>query len=287
MIFLRCDGVTDCQDGTDEAECKVFVTSLGYNKHLVPPNPGDGQLRLNLSMLIKEITQINEIDNFFRVKFDMKRTWFDKRLTFYNLKDDVARNQVSLDDRETIWLSWIVFENVESNDKILRTEQRDQMSIIPDDSTVFTSSDTTHLHNIHLFEGSKNAIVDVKQYSVDWLCEFHMEWYPFDTQSCTMQLLNHGLMTRFELENLEYTGPTKLSQHIVLELKMCSNTKDNVQKVVIEFIFGRPLFATFITTTLPTVILMVISQMATIFSDEYLDMVNQVNLTVLLVLATL
>ena len=279
--------MTDCQDGTDEAECKVFVTSLGYNKNIVPPTTADGPLRLNLSMLIKEITQINEIDNFFRVKFDIKRTWFDKRLTFYNLKDAGTRNQVSLDDRETVWLSWIIFDNTESNEKILRTEQRDQMSIILYNSTDFTSSDNTYIHNIHLSEGSKNAIDDVKQYSVDWLCEFNMEWYPFDTQSCTMQLLNYDLMTRFELHTLEYTGPTMLSQHIVLDLQMCSKTNDKVQKVVVEIIFGRPLFATFIATTLPTVILMVISQMATTFSDEYLDMVIQVNLTVLLVLATL
>ena len=286
-IFVRCDGVTDCQDGADEADCQLFVASLGYDKHLVPPTIDGGPLTLNLSMVIKEITEINEIDNFFRVKFDIARTWFDKRLMFYNLKDDVKRNQVTLDDRETIWLSWLLFDNVESNDKILRTAQRDQMSIIPDNSSDFTSSDKTHLHNIHLYEGSKNAIFDVKQYSIDWLCEFNMEWYPFDTQSCTMQLLNYDIMTQFDLNTLEYTGPTKLSQHIVLDLQMCSETTNNVQKVVVEFIFGRPLFATFITTTLPTVILMVISQMATTFSDEYLDMVIQVNLTVLLVLATL
>ena len=51
----RCDGRTDCQDGTDEADCKVFVTSLGYNKYLMPPTGDGGKLKINISFDLHEI----------------------------------------------------------------------------------------------------------------------------------------------------------------------------------------------------------------------------------------
>ena len=283
---VRCDGRSDCQDGTDEEECKVFVTSLGYNKHIVP-SMDKGQLKLNLSICVKEITHIDEIAHFFKVKFDIKRTWFDKRLTFYNLKKSTSENKVSLVDRESVWKSWLIFDNIKTIEKALKTDQRAQMNVITNHNTSFTSSDNTYIHNTYLFDGSKNAIIDVKQYSVEYVCDFHMKWYPFDTQSCTMQLLNYDWMIQFELNELSYTGPSELPQHVVLDVLMCSKTSDKVQKVIVEFIFGRPLFISFLTITLPTVMLMTLSQMATKFSNEYLDMVIMVNLTVLLVLATL
>ena len=91
-MAVRCDGRTDYQDGTAEAECKVFVPSLGYNKYLVPPADDGGKLKINMSLELHEIIEINEIENFFRVKYSYHRTWFDTRLTYYNLKDTAFNN---------------------------------------------------------------------------------------------------------------------------------------------------------------------------------------------------
>ena len=284
---VRCDRRNDCQDGTDELDCKVFVTSAGYNKHIVPPTDDGGNLQIKISLSIRAITKISEIDNLFRIKFGLQRTWFDKRLTYYNLKRSSSKNKISLEDRETIWKSWLTFSNVESDKMILRTDEGDRMKVVPLNFSEFYIADNTFLHNTRLSKGSKNAIQDIRPYSVEWLCDFHMEWYPFDTQSCTMQFTNEEDSVSFLQDTVVYTGPRDLSQHYVQEVNMCSKSTSKSDTIIIEIILGRPLFTSFLTTTLPTVMLVIISQMATSFSDEYLDMVIQVNLTVLLVLATL
>ena len=284
ILSVRCDGRTDCEDGTDEAECKVFVTSVGYNKLLIPP-ADEEKLTIDINVEINAITEINEIENFFRVKSTFERIWFDRRLTYYNLKK--TENKISILERESIWKSWLTYENVESTAKVLKTDGPDKMSIIPSNLSDFKYGDNTYLRNTQVFEGAKNAIIDVKHYTIDWLCDFHMEWYPFDTQSCTMQIINDDEAIDFRQNNITYSGPQELPQHTVHDVKMCCKTSPKGQLIVVEVILGRPLFTSFLTTTLPTGMLIMISQMATAFSSDYLDMIIQVNLTVFLVLATL
>ena len=286
ILSVRCDGRTDCEDGTDEADCKVFVTSVGYNKLLIPP-ADEEKLTIDINVEINAITAINEIENFFRVKSTFERIWCDRRLTYYNLKKTASQNKISILERESIWKSWLTYENVESTAKVMKTDGPDKMSIIPSNLSDFKYGDNTYLRNTKVFEGAKNAIIDVKHYTIDWLCDFHMEWYPFDTQSCTMQIINEEEAIDFRQTNITYLGPQELPQHTVHDVKMCCKTSPKGQLIVVEVILGQPLFTSFLTTTLPTGMLIMISQMATAFSSDYLDMIIQVNLTVFLVLATL
>ena len=64
----------------------------------------------------------------------------------------------------------------------------------------YAHSDITVLDNIFIFEvglqpllnflidikGEENPFVLSRVYDVDWVCEYNMAWYPFDTQSCGM-----------------------------------------------------------------------------------------------------
>ena len=89
---------------------------------------------------------------------------------------------------------------------------------------------------------------------------------------------------------------------ILQECPMCSILLDGKQGVAVEVILGRPVFSSFLTVnkkkisrmktryiqvTLPTCMLMFLSQMINSFTDQYVTMVVQVNLTVMLVLSTL
>ena len=102
-----------------------------------------------------------------------------------------------------------------------------------------------------------------------------------------MEITNKDRNVQFELDSLVYLGPTFLPQHFVDNVNMCVKDVKDGQHIIVKVVLGRPIFASFLTITLPTVMVIRISQLATSFSEEYLDMVIQVNLTVLLVLATL
>ena len=61
----------------------------------------------------------------------------------------------------------------------------------------------------------------------------------------------------------------------------------DMDAIVVEVTLGRPLVNTVLTVFVPTILLVLISFTARFFSEDYIDMVIQVNLTILLVLATM
>ena len=64
--------------------------------------------------------------------------------------------------------------------------------------------------------------------------------------------------------------------------------RPNDQKaIVVEVTLGRPIINNLLTVFVPTMLLVVISFTARVFAEEYMDMVIEVNLTILLVLATM
>ena len=56
---------------------------------------------------------------------------------------------------------------------------------------------------------------------------------------------------------------------------------------VVEVTLGRPIISNLLTVFVPTILLLAISFMTRFFAEDYIDMVIQVNLTILLVLATM
>jgi len=57
--------------------------------------------------------------------------------------------------------------------------------------------------------------------------------------------------------------------------------------VIVEFHFGRPLTGSILTIFLPSVILVILSQMIQVYVTDHIEMVIGVHLTILLVLATM
>merc|ERR1719206_141154 len=78
----------------------------------------------------------------------------------------------------------------------------------------------------------------------------------------------------------------ELTQHIVKGVAICSVAAKKRTGVVVEVSFGRPLLGTTLSVFMPTTILLVLSQMSRVFGQEHLEMVIEVNLTLILVLAT-
>ena len=92
---------------------------------------------------------------------------------------------------------------------------------------------------------------------------------------------------RIRGKEIVYTGSEELLQYVFKTINHCNNNKEEQTGVFVDITLGRPLTSNMMTVFLPTFMLLIISQMSTLFSSNYLDLVIEVNVTVLLVLTTL
>ena len=287
-IEQRCDGKADCQDWSDEEECKAFITFPGYKKFLVPPPIGnETSLIMNISIIIDQIIAIDENNGYFEIKMTLVRYWYDSQLSYQNLKKNSAKNIISTEDMKMMWKPWTITKNIKNVDEVKKTDKGDKMTIIPNSNFKFTRDEKTNIHNTMLFKGSENAISYERQITVNFVCNYNMRWYPFDSQRCTLEWFHAEESITLRPTSVTYSGPKELTQHIVDGVHICSMTIENRPGIIVEVILDRPLFGTILTVFMPTGILLMLSQMVRVFYRDYLDMVIGVNLTLLLVLATL
>ena len=284
----RCDGKTDCQDRSDEEECKTFVTFNGYNKLFAPP-PLENQTKLliNISINVNKIIEINENEGFFTAKMTLFCKWRNSQLTYQNLKRNPIKNELSTDDIERMWKPYFVFENIRHNDDYKRTNEKDFMTIIPGQEFHFELSDKTNFRNTRLFRGDENFIDFHQQSTTRWICDFDMRWYPFDNQICTMEIIDSKSFTTLIPSSVSYSGPVELTQHTLEGVAICQITVRNRSGIVVKISLGRPLLGTTLSVFMPTTTLLVLSQMVRVYGHSHLEMVIDVNLTLILVLATL
>ena len=115
-----------------------------------------------------------------------------------------------------------------------------------------------------------------------------MNWYPFDTQVCSMTVSVAEDLNDFitiEGNGHENLRPVELTQYFIRNTEMNINLIGNGQQAVIfKITLGRRLLGTILTVFLPTVLLNVIGHSANYFKAFFFEAVVSVNHTVMLVL---
>ena len=62
------------------------------------------------------------------------------------------------------------------------------------------NSDGLLSEDIDIYEGNGNPIIMSRVYDIEFLCDFQMQWYPFDTQTCYMEFrLEEGMASFVDL----------------------------------------------------------------------------------------
>ena len=285
----RCDGFADCKDSSDEDQCFLIRSFQGYLKHLLPPPLGnESSTEVNISFTIEEILDVDEVDGILKIKIFQLRSWFEPRFEYTNLKKSLEKNQLTAKEKENMWIPWTVFENLEALKSYNRTELFKIVNVVPNPQFSFKRSSRTSKHNTRIFDGSKNALLVKDKYTIDWLCDYDLQWYPFDTQHCYLHFWqNEKSLISLNPGTVNYTGPTQLPQHFVKAVKICATRGTQLKGVWVEVILGRPLIGSLLVVYLPTGILIIISNLLVRFHHFYMDMVIAQNVTLLLVLATL
>ena len=152
FTWIRCDGIIHCKDASDEQQCQLVVPSVGYDKHLIPPPlAGDQHQYVNVSLDIKHIIFINEAENFIRITYNIQKDWFDSSLSFQNLKKDKI-NSLSEDEKDVIWVPFILFINMESEDKERKANKVEILKVVPNKDFHYDHNKNTSYQNAHIFK---------------------------------------------------------------------------------------------------------------------------------------
>ena len=243
-----------------------------------------------MSVDLTKILKIDEVEGSFRTKLLLRRQWLDPRLSYRNLKKEGRVNLLSPSEEETVWLPLMVFENIPSNEDWIEILVSQEYNIVRNDEGNFDPVELTDIDNAFIFSGEQNSHYLSREFTILWNCDFNMMWYPFDTQTCAMQFkIINEFADRVKLnpQHLAYSGPTDLTQYVVIRSIMCQASVGEYKGVEVNISFGRPLISNILTVFIPTIILLTISHISKVYDQRYIDMVVMVNLTVLLVLATL
>ena len=278
--YLRCDQIPNCVDISDEKGCQiVLVDPKNYMKDKPPQK---ALVKLKIELL--KILEIDEVAMLYRTKYTIIQEWFDPRIAFYNIHWNQELNSLVPEEKQIIWTPNLIFQNTDEN---IRSLVDSESSISVKRESNFTQNTISEIDNTYIFNGVKNPLVMIRVYETDWICDYEMNWFPFDTQKCRMTFAVTEEMNNFiEVvgDGHAYLGPAELTQYFVRDTKMFPERLGGQQQAIImEVTLGRRLLANFLTIFLPTVLLNVIGHSTNYFKPFFFEAVVSVNLTVMLV----
>ena len=285
----RCDKYPNCADFSDEENCETVIIDSSYVKDFAPLESFNETAYKRTEVYVKvdlmSIMEISEVDEIMETQFSLTLTWSDFRLTFHNLKETTSMNTLTARDKLSIWVPKLVFVNT----KDMEATQNDDICFIEiEKKSMATFSSFEEKENTHIFNGRENTFSMKRVYSVKWICNYKIQWFPFDTQTCTMEFRPEGnsdANIKLLVDSLTYGGPQDLTQYFIRNQSMIF--RDNDESIVVTVILGRRLVGNMLTVFLPTLIMVIMSQATNYFKPFFFETVIQVNLTIILVLTTM
>ena len=276
----RCDQNTDCDDISDEKGCKIVV--IDPNNYMKDKPPKQALVKLRVDLL--KILELDEVAMLYRTQYTVNLEWLDPRITFYNLHENQGLNTLVEEEKQMIWTPRLIFDNTDEKTRTT-TDSESVISVRREGN--YTKNTKESIDNVYIFEGLYNPLDMNRVYQTEWICDYEMNWYPFDTQKCRMTFavtkdLNNFI--RIVGNGHTYRGPVELTQYFVRDTEMFSEwLEDEQQAIVLEATLGRRLLGTLLTIFLPTVLLNVIGHVTNYFKPFFFEAVVSVNLTVMLV----
>ena len=233
-------------------------------KNYIKENPPENAL-VKVSVQLLKILEIGEVEMKFRTQYNLFQEWVDPRTKFNNLHKNQYLNSLVDQEKNRIWTPTFILDNT---DKKIRTTTDSESVIFVKRQGNFTRNSMEIVDNTYVFEGQANPLIMNRVYETQWICDYEMNWFPFDTQQCKMMFSLTNDMNSFV--NLEgnghsYIGPVELTQYFVRKTDMHLDLLglEAQQAIVYEVTLGRRLLGTLLTIFLPTVLLNIIGKLKT------------------------
>ena len=157
-----------------------------YNYLEKPPaekNELNNIFPLEVNITILDIFDIDERDSSFDVYFVLNIKWWDARVTFQWLKDEVEERILNEAEYSKLWLPEIEFTHIASPTHKVDFERQ----IIITKNASKLSGDNDELHVKEIYEGINNPINLIVKNRIRFTCSFdNIQSYPFKKQICLM-----------------------------------------------------------------------------------------------------
>nr|XP_053627980.1 uncharacterized protein LOC128685465 [Cherax quadricarinatus] len=282
----RCDLSIDCEDQSDEMNCKVAMVPPGYSPGLLPPSLTSRPLPILFSLNITSIREFNLVSFTISMDIFLEMKWKDIRLKFSNLQEDFRSNRIK--EMEEVWTPEIKAED--GTKSSVEFEPHSQAVYVIRVSGPLPDDDTT-IREETVYSGTENMMVFKSENTLTFKCHFKLHMYPFDRQRCYIEYRIQDVSKDFVIFEKEGAGMLVLGERQLLEYTLISETITNytiqgVSYVKVEFVF-RNQYGYYISNTfLPSIMLVIICWLALYFDlTDFQDRI-MVSLTSLLVLAT-
>ena len=118
-------------------------------------------------------------------QFTVVLKWYDSRLLYNNLRLPPKINGMRPNEYEQIWFPNFIFRNTKKKVKSLMDENA-ALKVVRQGSGSLSGLEKTE--NKYVFHGDENYIEYERFYSQEFECEYHLNWYPFDSQICYLDI---------------------------------------------------------------------------------------------------
>ena len=158
---------------------------LSYNKFLSPPvEAGETKLSVLTSVSLHSVSSLDLLASY-EAEFTVILRWRDERLSFNNLRAESNMNPVTPDETEKIWFPEFYFDNTREKVKNIIDDSA-VLRVLRNGSGSLSSSEDTE--NKLIFRGGENWLQYQRFYSQHFHCNFYLHWYPFDYQTCYIDI---------------------------------------------------------------------------------------------------
>ena len=188
-IAERCDHLTQCEDESDEQNCKLLVFQHGYNKK-VPPLVTNGKkttekelLPVKVSLTLQKVVAIEEGDYSISFKFKINLIWRENRVTYQNLKTDSTNNMLTQEEYNMLWLPLVIYWNTDQEETTRLGESWEwKTDVMVQKEGEAKRNAIDDIDEAEIFQGSENTLRMEQTYTRPFQCVFELSKYPFDTQ---------------------------------------------------------------------------------------------------------
>ena len=230
---MRCNRIRDCPDLSEERDCVILkIDKTTY----YPPITVDSlyntvKVKVNVSMEVLKILDIDEVEGNFQVSFRLHTTWYDGRHTYVNLKEDKDLNSLTGMEQDDMWKPFIIFVNTKTQNSVVNDRK-----VIARVSKVggFVVSTEEEAIRSYYYKGSENPVTFSRIYDIDFICRYNMAWYPFDIQKCSLEFNpdgNTGEYIQLVRDKFKYLGKQELSVYFIRDTTFSQIPFDSINTV--------------------------------------------------------